>query len=240
MECLEGETLAARLARGALPLEQVLRYGIEIADALSAAHRKDIVHRDLKPGNVMLTRTGARLLDFGLARSTAAPLGDAAGHPTATISAPITAQGTVLGTFQYMAPEQIEGSEADARSDIFALGTVLYEMATGQRAFDGKSPTSVIAAILEREPPAISSVQPLAPAALDDVVRGCLAKDPEERWQTAHDVKLQLQTIRRRASEPSKPEARAPTRSSSASLPPAMCSDSSATAASGLVSEDRS
>ena len=206
MEYLEGETLAQRLTRGALPLDQVLRYGIEIADALSAAHRKDIVHRDLKPGNIMLTRAGARLLDFGLAKPASLPMADARSIPDVTISAPITAQGTVIGTFQYMSPEQIEGKEADARSDIFALGAVVYEMATGRRAFDGRSPTSVIAAILEREPPTIASVQPLAPAALDDVVKGCLTKDPEDRWQTAHDVKLQLQGIRRHASEPARVE----------------------------------
>ena len=200
MEYLEGETLAERLTRGALPLDQVLRHGIEIADALATAHRKGVVHRDLKPGNIMLTRTGARLLDFGLAK--AAPVGLPGGAHAATMSAPITAQGTLIGTFQYMSPEQVEGREADARSDIFALGAVLHEMATGKRAFDGKTGTSVIAAILEREPVPISSLQPLAPAALDDIVRGCLAKDPEERWQTAHDVSLQLRGLRRRASEP--------------------------------------
>jgi Tol biopolymer transport system component len=200
MEYLDGETLATRLTRGPLPLDQVLRYGIEIADALAAAHRKAVVHRDLKPGNVMLTRTGARLLDFGLAKPVAGGHA-AAGVHAATVSAPLTSQGTLLGTFQYMSPEQLQGQEADARSDIFALGAVLYEMATGTRAFDGRTTASVIAAILEREPAPIPSLQPLAPAALDDVVRGCLAKDPEERWQTAHDVSLQLRTLRTRGVE---------------------------------------
>ena len=197
MELLEGQTLAVRLARGPLPIEETLRFASEISDALAAAHRSGIVHRDLKPGNVMITRTGARLLDFGLAKGLAAvstPAHDA------TVTGPITARGTVVGTVQYMSPEQIEGNDVDARSDIFALGTLIYEMATAQRAFDGKTSASAIAAVLEREPPAISSVQPLAPVALDDIVRGCLAKDPDARWQTAHDVKLQLDALRRRLS----------------------------------------
>jgi eukaryotic-like serine/threonine-protein kinase len=199
MEFLEGETLATRLKRGPLPLAQVLGYATDIADALAAAHAGGIVHRDLKPGNVMLTRTGARLLDFGLAR----PSGPAvnATPEDLTTAAPVTARGTILGTFQYMSPEQVEGRDADARSDIFSFGAVLYEMATGQRAFDGKTTTSVVAAILERDPAPVSALQPLAPAAFDDVVRGCLAKAPDERWQTAHDVKLQLQAIRRRLGE---------------------------------------
>ena len=197
MEYLEGETLAARLARGALPQDQVLRYASEIADALEAAHRKGIVHRDLKPGNIMITRSGARLLDFGLAK----PVSVAPHGHGDTVSAPLTAEGTVMGTFQYMSPEQIEGRDADARSDLFSLGAVIYEAATGRRAFDGRTAASVIAGVLEREPPPISTVQPLAPAALDDLVRGCLAKDPEERWQTAHDVKLQLQALRRRVAD---------------------------------------
>jgi len=210
MEYLEGETLAARLARGPLPLDQVLRHGAEIAGALAAAHRAGIVHRDLKPGNIMVTRSGARLLDFGLAKP--APPAFAGAAHDATVSAPITSKGAVLGTFQYMSPEQVEGRDVDARSDIFALGAVLHEMATGRRAFDGGTPTSVIAAILEREPPAISTLQPLAPPALDDVVRGCLAKDPEERWQTAHDVGLQLEALRRRAADPAGRPAASPRR----------------------------
>lgn len=204
MEYLEGETLATLLARGALPLDQVLRYAAEMADALQAAHRAGIIHRDLKPGNIMITRTGARLLDFGLAKPVPAGAhGHGGASVGATVSAPLTAEGTVMGTFQYMSPEQVEGRNADARSDIFALGAVIYEAATGRRAFDGRTTASVIAAILERQPSPISSVQPLAPAALDDLVRGCLAKDPEERWQTAHDVKVQLQDVRRRAADTS-------------------------------------
>jgi eukaryotic-like serine/threonine-protein kinase len=209
MECLEGETLAARLERGPLPAEQVLRFGAEISGALHAAHRKGIVHRDLKPGNIMLTRTGARLLDFGLAKPSGPAALPAGG---ATVTAPLTAEGTLVGTFHYMAPEQAEGREADERSDIFALGAVLYEMATGRRAFDGSSPASVIAAVLEREPPPIASLQPLAPAALDDLVRGCLAKDPDERWQSAHDVRVQLLAIARRPSGESPPLTGVPSR----------------------------
>jgi eukaryotic-like serine/threonine-protein kinase len=197
MEFLEGETLADRLRKGPLPTEQVLRYGIEICEGLERAHKSGVVHRDLKPGNVMLTKTGAKLMDFGLAKATvAAP----ASSLTMTISRPsadlpLTAQGTIVGTFQYMSPEQTEGREADARSDIFALGAVLYEMATGQRAFTGKSQASIVAAILASEPPAISTVQPMSPPALQQVVKSCLAKDPEDRFQTVHDLKLQLKWI---------------------------------------------
>ncbi len=196
MEFLEGETLASRLARGPLPLEQVLRFGIEIADALDRAHRQGIVHRDLKPGNVMLTKSGVKLLDFGLAKAVA-PAGPASALtslPTMA-GANLTQEGTILGTFQYMAPEQLEGKEADVRTDIFAFGAVLYEMATGKKAFSGASQASLIAAILEREPAPVSSVQPMTPPALDRAVKTCLAKDPEDRFQTAHDVKLQLQWI---------------------------------------------
>jgi Tol biopolymer transport system component len=198
MEFLEGETLTDRLARGPLPTQQVLRYGIEIADALDKAHRQGIIHRDLKPGNVMITKSGVKLVDFGLAKAAAPPSASIFSSlsvlPTQA-GENLTAEGTILGTFQYMAPEQLEGREADARTDIFALGHVLYEMATGQKAFFGKSQASLIAAILEHEPPAISSIQPLAPPALDRVVRTCLAKDPDDRWQTAHDVMLELKWI---------------------------------------------
>jgi len=196
MEFLEGETLAERLLKGPLPADQTLRYGIEIADALDKAHRQGIVHRDLKPGNVMLTKSGIKLLDFGLARY--APTGAGASSvsvlPTQA-GTNLTEKGTVLGTFQYMAPEQLEGKEADARTDIFALGTVLYEMATGKKAFSGPSQATLIAAIIGSEPPPISTVQPMVAPALDRVVKACLAKDPEDRWQTAHDVRLQLQWI---------------------------------------------
>jgi serine/threonine protein kinase/WD40 repeat protein len=201
MEHLEGETLAERLTRGPLPNDQVLRYGIEIASALDKAHRQGVVHRDLKPGNVILTRSGAKVLDFGLAKVAAGPATSAAidtltSMPTQLAgTSPLTTEGTLLGTFQYMAPEQLEGAEADARSDIFALGSLLYEMATGRPAFQGKSRASLISAIMSSEPQAITSVQPLAPPALDRVIRTCLAKDPNDRIQTAHDVMLQLQWI---------------------------------------------
>ena len=197
MEYLEGETLADRLAKGPLPSEQVLKYGAEIAEGLEKAHRSGIIHRDLKPGNIMLTKSGAKLMDFGLAKASAvAPVsGLSVTLATPEASHPLTAAGTIVGTFQYMAPEQVEGKEADARSDIFALGAVLYEMASGKRAFSGKSHASIVAAILASEPQPISTVQPMSPPALDRVVQGCLAKDPDERWQTAHDVKLQLQWI---------------------------------------------
>lgn len=201
MELLEGETLAKRLERGPLAAAELLRIGIELSDALDKAHRKGILHRDLKPSNIMLTKSGAKLMDFGLAKAS-----DAAGapmlssltqslNPTAKAT-PVTAEGTIVGTFQYMAPEQMEGKEADARSDIFSFGAVLFEMATGKRAFEGKTTASVIAAILEREPPAISSVQPMSAPALDRTVKICLAKDPDDRFQSAHDVKLQLEWIR--------------------------------------------
>src|ERR1700687_511761 len=197
MEYLEGEPLADRLTKGPLPSEQVLKYGIEIAEGLEKAHRSGIIHRDLKPGNVMLTKGGAKLMDFGLAKaSTAAPIsGLTATFATPEASHPLTAAGMMVGTFQYMAPEQVEGQEADSRSDIFGLGAVLYEMATGKRAVGGKSHASIVAAILASAPQPISAVQPMSPPALDRVVQGCLAKDPDERWQTAHDVKLQLQWI---------------------------------------------
>src|SRR6266478_4235863 len=194
MEYLEGETLAHRIKKGALPPEQVVQYAVQITDALDTAHRHGVIHRDLKPGNVMLTKSGAKLLDFGLAkvRATEAAAGMTA-LPTQTT--PLTGEGTILGTLQYMAPEQLEGAEADARTDIFALGTLIYEMATGRKAFEGKSQASLIAAILEREPPPISTIQTMVPPALDHVVRTCLAKEPDARWQTAHDVLLQLKWI---------------------------------------------
>ena len=191
MEYLEGETLAQRLKKGPLPIDQVLRYAIEMADALDTAHRHGVIHRDLKPGNIMLTKTGAKLLDFGLAKVQASEA--AAGMtqlPTQTT--PLTAEGTILGTLQYMAPEQLEGQEADIRTDIFAFGAVLYEMATGRRAFEGKSQASLISAIMTADPPPISTLQSLAPPALDHVVRTCLAKDPDARWQTRFGNPLQL------------------------------------------------
>jgi Tol biopolymer transport system component len=199
MELLEGETLADRLGKGSIPVEQALKIGIEIAGALDAAHKGGIVHRDLKPGNIMLTKAGVKLLDFGLAKlqaPAAQSVSVVTSLPTALQeSQPLTTRGTILGTFQYMSPEQLEGGEADARSDLFAFGCVLYEMLTGRKAFSGKSQASLIGSIMNSEPAAISSIQPMVPPALDRVVKGCLAKEPEERWHTAHDVMMQLQWI---------------------------------------------
>jgi eukaryotic-like serine/threonine-protein kinase len=200
MECVEGETLAKRLEKGPLPLDQVLKLGAQIADALDKAHRAGIVHRDLKPGNIMLTATGAKLLDFGLAKP-AAPLASAATLTAASPKSPVTEQGTIVGTFQYMSPEQVEGKELDGRSDIFSLGAVLYEMLTGKLAFEGKSQLSVASAILEKEPAPISSIKPLTPPVLDHAIRRSLAKDPEERWQTARDLALELKWLAESSSQ---------------------------------------
>ena len=195
MECVEGETLAKRLEKGALPVEQVLKYGMQIADALDKAHRSGVVHRDLKPGNIMLTPTGVKLLDFGLAKPAGRPLTGATLSAAATQPSPATEPGTIVGTFQYMSPEQVEGKELDARSDIFSLGAVLYEMVTGRRAFEGKSQLSVASAILEKEPEPISTIKPLAPPALNFAVKKCLAKVPDERWQSASDLASELKWI---------------------------------------------
>ena len=205
MEYLEGETLATRLLKGPLPLEQVLRYAIEIADALDKAHRKGVTHRDIKPGNIMLTKNGTKLLDFGLAKlkQEAAPAAVMPPSQLPTLSRNPTVEGTILGTLQYMAPEQIEGKvdQIDSRTDIFAFGAVLHEMATGKKAFEGKSSASLMAKILESEPPAISSLQPIAPAALDRTVQRCLAKDPDDRWQSAGDLAHELKWIAERGTE---------------------------------------
>jgi eukaryotic-like serine/threonine-protein kinase len=194
MEHLEGETLLERLAKGPLPREQTLRYGVEIADALDKAHRQGIVHRDLKPGNVMLTKSGVKLLDFGLAKAMA-PRAEKSSLTSLPTQQNLTKEGSILGTFQYMAPEQLEGKEADGRTDIFALGAVLYEMATGKKAFSGTTQASLITAIMSSDPAPISSVQPMTPPAFDRVVKTCLAKDPEDRWQSAGDVAKELRWI---------------------------------------------
>jgi serine/threonine protein kinase len=208
MEHLEGETLYARLVRKPLTPDETLKIATEVADALVKAHRSGIIHRDLKPGNVMLTKGGAKLMDFGLAK----PLGLASGPGSqsglahvssmatmaatmADLASPVTVAGTLIGTVQYMSPEQIQGKEADARSDIFAFGAMLYEMLSGKRAFQGKSQLSLASAILEKDPDPIATIQPLTPPALEQVVRTCLAKDPDDRFQSAHDLKLQLQWI---------------------------------------------
>src|ERR1700680_274893 len=195
MECVEGETLAKRLEKGPLPLEQVLKFGMQIAEALDKAHRSGVVHRDLKPGNIMLTSTGAKLLDFGLAKLAMPPAAAATLTAAAHDQSPMTERGTIVGTFRYMSPEQVEGKEVDGRSDIFSLGAVLYEMLTGKRAFEGKSQLSIASAILEKEPPSVSSVNAMTPPALDRCIRRCLAKEPEGRWQNAADLASELQWI---------------------------------------------
>jgi Tol biopolymer transport system component len=202
MEYLEGETLAHRLRKGPLPPGQVMQCAIQITEALDTAHKHGVIHRDLKPGNIMLTKAGVKLLDFGLAKVRAA---EAVAGVTAlpTETAPLTAEGTILGTLQYMGPEQLEGKDADARTDIFALGEVIYEMATGRKAFEGRSQASLISAIMSTEPPAISALQNLALPALDHVVRICMVKDPEARWQTVHDVLVELKWIMEAGSQAS-------------------------------------
>jgi Tol biopolymer transport system component len=194
MECVEGETLEKRLEKGPLPLEQVLKYGAQIADALDKAHRNGVVHRDLKPGNIVLAATGAKLLDFGLAKSVS-PLVSGRTLTADTPKVAMTEEGTIVGTIQYMSPEQVEGKELDGRSDVFSLGAVLYEMVTGHRAFEGKSQLSVASAILEKEPEPITSTKPMTPATLDHAIRRCLAKDPEDRWQTARDLAIELKWV---------------------------------------------
>ena len=190
MELLQGETLAARLARGLLPLDQALRVGGQIAAAIDAAHRRGVVHRDLKPANVMLTRTGAKLMDFGLAKPVLPNVPAQLSEDSTDAGAPVTPsmRSTVGGTLPYMSPEQLEGKEADTRSDIFSFGALLYEMVTGRRAFRGEATSQIVSAVMMHDPPRMAEYQPLVPAFLDDLVRTCLAKDREERWQNAHDL----------------------------------------------------
>jgi eukaryotic-like serine/threonine-protein kinase len=195
MEYLEGETLEQRLIKGPLPPEQTLRYAAQIADALAKAHKLGITHRDLKPANVMLTKSGAKLMDFGLAKQSGVAPPAAALTEMTVEQAKLTSQGMIVGTFQYMAPEQLEGKEADARTDIFAFGELIHEMVTGQPPFSGKSRASLIAAILTTEPPPITQLQPITPVALEHVVKKCLAKDPDERWQSASDLASELNWI---------------------------------------------
>ena len=233
MEFLEGESLAQRLQKSPLPLKEVLRVGVELSEALEVAHRAGIIHRDLKPGNVMLTKSGAKLMDFGLAKAAEGGLAqEAASAPllsgAPTISglsplSPLTMAGAVVGTVQYMAPEQVEGRPADSRSDIFALGSTLYEAATGKRAFEGRSQISVANAILENNPEPVSSVNPIAPRSLDHVIARCLAKDPEQRWQAARDLGIELAYIAESGTNASAPFAVSQNRSARAIMPWLLC-----------------
>ena len=208
MEYLDGETLAQRLEKGALPLDQALTVAIEIADALDKAHRQGIVHRDLKPGNIMLTKAGAKLLDFGLAKLRKLGMVGLDGFSAATTqSEPLTARGTILGTLPYMAPEQLEGKDTDARTDVFAFGAVVYEMVTGRRVFTGDSQASLIAAILGSQPNPMSTIEPITPLALDRVVTTCLAKDPDDRWHSAHDLADELKWITQERVQPAESSA---------------------------------
>jgi eukaryotic-like serine/threonine-protein kinase len=195
MEYLEGETLANRLLKGPVPLDQVLKIGAELAGALDHAHRHGIVHRDVKPGNIMLTKSGAKLMDFGLAKPATAVEAPGSDGITLSVSEPITGAGTSVGTFQYMSPEQVEGKSVTSRSDIFSLGCVVYEMITGHRAFEGKSQIAITSAILEKEPKPISSRERTAPLALDGIVQACLTKNPDERWESMHDLYLGLRWL---------------------------------------------
>ncbi|HKK21362.1 MAG TPA: serine/threonine-protein kinase, partial [candidate division Zixibacteria bacterium] len=192
MEYLEGEPLSKLLEKGPVPTNDLFKIATQIADALDKAHKQGLVHRDLKPANIVLTKNGAKLLDFGLAKWQEQEPAGQVSELTRT-STPLTSQGTIVGTFQYMSPEQLEGKEADARSDLFSFGVVLYEMATGTRPFEGKSQASLIAAIMKEEPRPISALQPMSPPALERVVKQCLAKEPDDRWQTAGDLKRALE-----------------------------------------------
>jgi eukaryotic-like serine/threonine-protein kinase len=230
MEYVEGETLSDRLHRGRLELDEALQLAIQIADALDKAHARGIVHRDLKPGNIMLTKHGTKLMDFGLAKPAPALSGAASvpltpTTPTISVAAltgpssPLTQKGTVVGTFQYMAPEVLQGAEADARSDVFSFGCVLYEMITGRRAFEGKSQFSVLGAILDHEPERVSALRPTSPPRLDETVRRCLAKNPDQRYGCMHDVRIQLEALAESAPQAAAPPETAKAVPSSSRLP---------------------
>ena len=202
MEYLEGETLYDLLKKGPLPLAQVLRYGIEISGALDKAHGQEVVHRDVKPGNIIITKDGAMLLDFGLATRLRQSSGGARAHDDSSLptkAKPLTEKGTILGTVQYMAPEQLEGKEADTRTDIFAFGALLYEMVTGKKAFEGESQASLITAIMSAQPQPPSQHVPTSPPLLDHIIQTCLAKDPDDRWQSVADVSRDLTWLVRRS-----------------------------------------
>jgi serine/threonine protein kinase len=190
MEYIEGETLAEKLSKGPLEIDELIKIAVQITDALDKAHKQGLVHRDLKPGNVMLAKEGAKLLDFGLAKLQ--PESSIAGTTAVTSTTPLTTEGTIVGTMQYMSPEQLEGKEADSRSDIFSFGILLYEMSTGVKAFKGSSQASLIASIMKEKPRSASEIQPLVPPMLEQVINQCLNKDPEQRWQTAGDLKRSL------------------------------------------------
>ena len=198
MEFVEGDTLAHLIKQGPMPLEAVLQYAVQIADALSAAHANGVIHRDLKPGNIILTKTGVKVLDFGLAKIGPSKFSASGSSETVTMTEPMTEPGSIVGTVQYMSPEQAEGKDTDERSDIFSFGAVLYEMLTGRRAFDGETKTAVMAAILKDQPAPIQQFQPMVPRSLDRVVRKCLEKKPADRWHSAHDLKQTLELIDRR------------------------------------------
>ena len=208
MEYLKGETLAERLKRGPLPLDEALEYARQIADALDTAHRSGVVHRDLKPGNVMLTKDGVKLLDFGLAKRQTRAI-DPALSSLPTLDQPLTREGSIVGTLHYMAPEQLEGKDVDTRADLFSLGAVLYEMVTGRKAFDGESPASIITAVMSATPTAMAEQEPITPPSLERLVSSCLAKDRETRWQSAGDLARELAWVdKEKKAETAKPSSR--------------------------------
>jgi eukaryotic-like serine/threonine-protein kinase len=195
MEYVEGDTLSQRSRHGSLPLEKVLQYGIQIASALSAAHAKHVIHRDLKPSNIILTESGVKVLDFGLAKLGSSKFSAPGARDAVTQTEQITGSGSIIGTLHYMSPEQAEGKEVDERSDIFSFGVVMYEMLTGKHAFDGDTKTAVLAAILKDPPAPIQQFRPMVPKSLDGVVRKCLEKRPADRWHSAHDLMQTLELV---------------------------------------------